>query len=412
MSTATYSDVEDAQCIVVVNSNLDEEHFTVDVLTKRALRKGGKVIHIAPEASRVSYSAEVFLQCKPGTQTLVVHAIVKELAASGAVSLEDHPELGTHLEALSEARVVELTGVELSLIREAAEILKKSILKVVVFNKDYRGMRLAQDERLFSEAAEAIGASYLAMREKANMQGLLDMGGNPTWLPGYASVDDADAVEALQKEWCVVLKDMAQSQSDISRLLADKKIKVALVFGEDPIGSDTLPRELIEGLLSVDFLLVADVSMTPTAKAANVVLPLSALAATSGTMTNHERRIQSLSRAIPPAAGIESWQLICALGARMGMRFKMKYANVSEVFEEIRRAVPIYRHVVIDSSDSESIWDRGALKFPTRRAAPSLKAPIAPTRTLHIDALERRFDVWFDQVMTEARGALAPAAAE
>ncbi|MBI5533499.1 MAG: molybdopterin-dependent oxidoreductase [Deltaproteobacteria bacterium] len=411
MSTATYADVEDAQAILIVNSNLDEEHFTVDLLTKRALRKGGKVIHIGTKVSRLAHFADVFLHCKPGTEVTVLHAILKNLADSGAVSLDEHAELGRHLATLTAERVKELTGVEDALVAEAAAVLGKSILKVVIFNKDYRGTRAAADDRLLAEAADALGSPYLALREKSNMQGLHDLGASPNWLPGYAALDDAGAVETLQKEWCVVLKDVDSSPADIAQLLVDKKIKVALVFGEDPVGSGALPKPMVEGLLSADFLLVADLVFTPTAKAANVVLPLSALAETSGTTTSHERRVQRLSKAVPSPFGMETWQIICELGARMGYRFKLKYANVGEVFEEIRRAVPLYRDVVVDSADPDGIWDRGVLKLPTRRAAPAQAGTIQPQKTLHLDALELRFDTWFDDAMAAARKAIIPPAA-
>jgi len=37
--------------------------------------------------------------------------------------------------------------------------------------------------REWREAAAALGCSLLALREKANGQGLLDMGADPRWLP-------------------------------------------------------------------------------------------------------------------------------------------------------------------------------------------------------------------------------------
>jgi len=84
-------------------------------------------------------------------------------------------------------------------LREAARILAASILKVLVFNKDHRGARTAEDERLFSEIARALACSVLALHEKSNMQGLLDMGANPGWLPGYIPTSDESAIADLEK---------------------------------------------------------------------------------------------------------------------------------------------------------------------------------------------------------------------
>ena len=59
VSTASYAEVADAQAILVVNSNMEEENFVADLLVKRAIRKGGKLIFIGPEENRLSHFAEV-----------------------------------------------------------------------------------------------------------------------------------------------------------------------------------------------------------------------------------------------------------------------------------------------------------------------------------------------------------------
>ena len=139
-----------------------------------------------------------------------------------------------------------------------------------------------------------------------------------------------------------------------------------------------------------------------------MVLPLSAFAETSGTVTNHERRVQPLRRAVPPAAGKETWQILCELGARMGMRFKMKYADAGEVFEEIRRVVPMYRDVVLGGAEPDGIWDLD--KSPLARQpfeTGSLARSVAPQPTIDLDPIERRFKRWFDEATAEALARLA-----
>ena len=391
ISTASYADLADAQAIVVVNSNLDEESFVVDLLTKRALRKGGKLIYIGPAESRAARFAEVFLKCADGRQPDVVRALVGEVPADS---------IGIDPEALAEAQ----------------GILKASILKVFVFNKDYRGARIARDERLMAEAAEELGCALLALREKSNAQGLLDMGADPRWLPGYVDTQDEPAIEAFEKEWCVVLRDMARGDADnLAGLLREKKIKVAVVLGEDPFGSEGFPKDLLDGLLAAEFLVVGDLFATETSAMANVVLPLCSAAETSGTYTNLERRVQGLRRAIPPVAGLETWEILCRVAAQMGYRFKMKYAGVDEITAEIRRIVPIYGGVVIGEQGPESIWDAAGLGLkpvPYDRGDGGRAAKaVSPVPTLFLDCLERRFDRWFNDIFATARETIEVATA-
>jgi formate dehydrogenase major subunit len=404
ISTATYSDLVDAQAILVVNSNLDEEHFVADLLVKRAIRKGARLVYIGSAANRTSHPAEIFLQCKPGTETLVVLAIAAEYAATTGRDLSDHETLATAARSLTPKAFEKRTGVAWAAVTAAATVFTQSILKVVVFNKDFRGPRTPGDERLFARAASLMGAPHLALREKSNMQGLLDMGASPTWLPGYIALDDDVAIDALEKEWCVVLRDMNGHDGDLAAALAEKKIKVALVVGEDPLGAEDLPQELRDGLASVEFLLVADVAFTATARAANVVIPLSSTAETNGTMTNSERRVQKVRQAIPPRNGLETWQILTRLGDRLGHRFKMKYGGVDEVTEEIRRVVHAYRGVVIDDAGSDGIWDAGLFPLAAPSAdAQSLGAVVRPTATLALDCVEARLAARLRTLIDDAR---------
>jgi formate dehydrogenase major subunit len=385
VSSASYADVSDAQSIIVTNSNLDEENFVVDLMVKRAIRKGGRLIYVGPEENRVARFAEVFLQCADGRQTDAVRALLGEVSAEHA-------------------------GVAAERLTEAQAILKSSILKVLIFNKDYRGARIAHDERLFAEAADGLGCALLALREKSNAQGLLDMGADPSWLPGYVAINDEQGIEAFEKEWCVVLREMANAGgANVADLLREKKIKVALVLGEDPFGGDGYPQELLDGLLAAEFLVVADLFATPTSAMANVVLPFSSTAETGGTFTNQERRVQRLRRAIPPIAGLETWEIICRIAAQMGFRFKMKYASVDDVTAEIRRVVPMYGAVAVCDPGPESIWnlaDFGLKRIAFDRNDSGGSSPLRPVRTLFLDDLERRFDRWSSEIFANAREAM------
>jgi predicted molibdopterin-dependent oxidoreductase YjgC len=107
---------------------------------------------------------------------------------------------------------------------------------------------------------------------------------DPRWLPGYVDPADAEALEQMEKELGVVLCDLSPPSLDVAQLLRDKKIKVAVVLGEDPVGAPGFPQDLCDGLLAADFLLVGDLFLTSTAAFATVALPLSSTAETSGTM--------------------------------------------------------------------------------------------------------------------------------
>src|SRR5450759_4098007 len=353
VSTASYADIVDAQALLVVNAALDEESFAVDIACKQAIRKGARLIYVGPEDNLTSRCAELHLRCRPGGQAFAVLGLLKDYVALRPSALDDRPELVQAVADLSDERLEKLSGV-----------------------------------------------TRAASREKANTQGLLDMGADPRWLPGYVDPADGEALEQMEKELGAVLRDLSPPSLDMAQLLRDKKIRVAVVLGEDPVGAPGFPQDLCDGLLAADFLLVGDLFLTSTAAFATVALPLSSTAETSGTMTNAERRVQRLERAVPPAGGMETWEILSQLASLLGYRFKMKYGSAQDVTAEIRRVVPIWAG--LDLGSAGAVWDADGLKLP-RVPFTGLGGPLAPVPTLGLDTLEVRFAAWFDKIFEKAR---------
>lgn len=404
VSDTTYRELAAAQSILVINSKLDEEHFVVDLLAKRAIRAGGKLVYVGTEPNRTSATAEVFLRCRPGTETQVVLGLAKLLEEKSRLDLNQQAELAKAMIGFQLDEVVKRTGVERQAMEEAAAVLARQGSKITVFNKDHRGPRVAGDERLFAAFAGAMGSSRLALREKANMQGLLDMGASPEWLPGYIPVADTAASEILEKQWGVVPREVKGQGANLAQALRQKKIRVAVVLGEDPLGNQAIPADLRQGLAAAEFLLVGDLLLTETARKAQVVLPLSSTAETSGTMTNQERRLQVVNRAIAPHNGLENWQLLCEIGARLGQRFKMKYTAAAEITAEIKQIVPLYRDLDPADPKRDAIWSLAGFPLASRggRGLANGKA-VTPCDTLQLDILEGRFARRMTALFQEAR---------
>ena len=283
------------------------------------------------------------------------------------------PELERGVAVAAAGGAADVCGVTRADLREAAQILAESILKVLVFNRDYRGARTAGDERLFAEAAAALGCSVLALREKSNMQGLLDMGANPAWLPGYVADERrGGGRRRSRRSGASPCATSSGAGATSPELLRQKKIKVAIVLGEDPLGSEAFPQDLCDGLCAADFLVVADLFLTATAALANVVLPLSQHG--RDERDHHQLRAARAAAHAAPSRRVRDGDLADPLRAsprEMGYRFKMKYASVDEVTAEIRRVVPIYRDVVVDGNRRGR--DLGPRSVPDRtgQAGPS-----------------------------------------
>jgi len=75
------------------------------------------------------------------------------------------------------------------------------------------------------------------------------------------------------------------------------RVRAAFVVGADPAAQ--LDRSSLMALQNLDLLVVSDLTLTDTARCADVVLPAASFAEKDGTFTNTERRVQRITQAVP-----------------------------------------------------------------------------------------------------------------
>ena len=115
-------------------------------------------------------------------------------------------------------------------------------------------------------------------------------------------------------------------------------------IGENPAESEanaTHARHLLEGL---DHLVVQDIFRTATAELADVVLPAAAdWCEYEGTVTNSERRVQRVRKAIdPPGPARPDTHIICGLADRLGHDWGEPTAE--QVWDELRSVSLKWHH--------------------------------------------------------------------
>ena len=112
-------------------------------------------------------------------------------------------------------------------------------------------------------------------------------------------------------------------------------VKANWIVAADPVGDGRLSAA---DLRASGFVLVHELFLTETAKAADVVLPAASWAEREGTFTNGERRVQRFYPAIP-ARGRPDFQLAVEIGQRLGVTLPRHAASL---FLEIAASVPAY----------------------------------------------------------------------
>ena len=114
-------------------------------------------------------------------------------------------------------------------------------------------------------------------------------------------------------------------------------------IGENPVQSEAdQKRAIAPAVQGLDFLVVQDLFLTKTAELADVVLPATAAwAETEGTVTNSERRVQRVRKAVePPDGARDDLAIVFELANRMGAGWGE--ADPETVWNEVRRLSPVH----------------------------------------------------------------------
>ena len=146
------------------------------------------------------------------------------------------------------------------------------------------------------------------------------MGIHPAFEPGYKA-----------------LSNRGMGEKEIVAAAASGDIRALYLLGADPAGDS-----LMADRGKLDFLVVQELFLTPTAQLADVVLPAQSWAEHDGTFTSGERRVQRFYPAITPVGESRSdWQIIAQISEKLGLG-KAPIAS-SLVFRDMARAVPQYK---------------------------------------------------------------------
>jgi formate dehydrogenase major subunit len=120
------------------------------------------------------------------------------------------------------------------------------------------------------------------------------------------------------------------------------ELRAAYIVGENPARSEADQTRAVRLLSGLDHLVVQDIFLTQTAELAHVVLPAAAgWAESEGTVTNSERRVQRVRRALePPEGARDDIELIVEIARRLGHDWG--HPTAEQVWDECRSLSPMH----------------------------------------------------------------------
>ena len=340
-------------------SNAREAHPIFFHHVLKGIRNGAKMYTVDPRLSSTAKWADAWLGIHVGSDISLANAIANEIIQAGLVheefirrATDGFEEYKAFVADYTLARAERDSGVPAALIRQLAHDYARADRAQICWTLGITEHHNAADNvlalinlSLLTGHVGRYGSGLVPLRGQNNVQGGGDMGAIPNKLTGFQDIElNADARMRFGAKYGVPIhpkKGMHLSQ--MFDAMERGELTCAYVIGENPMTSEAdthHTRKMLEGL---DCLVVQDIVMTDTARVADVVLPGTASWCESeGTVTNSERRVQRVRKAIEPPEGARDdiW-IIGELARRLG--YDWGNPTAEDLWEELRELSPMHR---------------------------------------------------------------------
>lgn len=378
--TNSTKDIFETELIVVIGADPTENHSVLGGQIFDARQRGAKLVVIDPRVTRLAKVADIHLQLKPGSNIALINAMLhviidQKLCDTSFIHqrCEGFEGLAASVETTTPESVEYSTGVSARQIRVVAELYGQAKTAMILY-----GMGITQ---FVSGTQNVIALSNLALvcgqigrpgtginplRGQNNVQGACDMGCLPNVYPGYQAVTDATAQRKFSQGWGqpIALQPGLTSLGMTKATLAGA-FRGLIIFGEDPVVTDPDQNHVRAAMKKMDLLVVAELTMTETARLADYILPAASFAEKEGTFTNCERRVQHIAPALsPPGIAMGDWQWLKALAEKLGSQ-ALSWSCSEAVFDEMASLTPSYQGM-----SYSHLQQTHGLQWPCNQSAP------------------------------------------
>ena len=359
----TLADIEKADLVVLVGSNLAENHpvFASRIKAAKKLR-GQKLIVVDPRKHEMAERADIFMRPKVSTDTIWASAFSRYMFEHGYADLDflgdkvnQVDEFRRSLEPFTMEHASRMTDIPLHVLTDAAEMIGQAesvcLLWAMGITQHSHGADTStalSNLLLVTGNYGRPGTGGYPMRGHNNVQGASDFGCLKNMYPGYEKVTDEAAREKWAKAWGVDKESLsAEIGSGNFTMVQDadtEKIRAMYIIGEETAFSDSHSQDVHTGFEKLEFLVVQDLFLSRTAQFADVVLPGCPSVEKEGTFVNTERRIQRFYEVMPPLGNSRpDWRILTELAKRMG--YDWGYEHPSQIMDEVAGIAEIFKGV-------------------------------------------------------------------
>jgi predicted molibdopterin-dependent oxidoreductase YjgC len=354
--SSSFGEIEQAEVILALGNDIEENNPVVATAMKRASRTlGQRLITVSSTEVALSEFAEPPLIVPKEDLLDFLQSLLKLLCELNlydqdfvAANTKGVEELEKSLASLNYLDTVARLNLLPSTFEEIARSLANASSLALVYSED-----IAADAQGVSKVGAIANLAMLTARigqahsgiyplyRHINAQGAMDMGMTPGNLPESAGLDYRAVIDTAHQS----------------------KIKGLYLMGENPIATEPEREKIQEALKQVEFLVVQDIFLTQSGELADVVLPSTGFTEQEGTLTNTERRIQKLRAALPaPGRALPDWRILADLLNQFDPA--TSYNDAQAVYQEIMTVVPLYQGLTYERLVEGGMLASADLKKP------------------------------------------------
>ncbi len=348
-----YDDIELADCFLITGANPAWCHpILYRRLEKHRENKPDvKVIVIDPRVTDTAVQSDLHLQIRPGTDTIVYHAIGRWLIENGEIDVDfvqNHTDGYEKYKSIVFERTIKQAAIICDIPEEQIILAAKLIANANGFIAMW-AMGINQSTSGVSKNIALIslnlitghiakpGSGPFSLTGQPNAMGGREVGGMASLLAAHRSLASKTDRQEVADFWNVekISDKPGLTATQMFEALASGEMKAIWIICTNPAVSMPNAKLVDEALKKAKFVVVQDISSkSDTLAYADLVLPAAGWLEKEGTMTNSERRISYLPKVIdPPGEALPDTEIICRFAQKMGYP-GFDYSNTEEIYDE------------------------------------------------------------------------------
>ena len=347
--------MEETDVIFLWGANARDNHPIMFHHVLKGVRRGARLYVVDPRRTPSAAWGDRWLGLNVGTDIALSNAMAREIIHAGLENqtfienaTEHYEAYRAHVEPYTLEYVEGVTGVPAAVIREVALDYARADRAMICWTLGITEHHNAVDNvcalinlALLTGHVGRYGSGVNPLRGQNNVQGGGDMGAIPNRLVGFQDILDPAVRARFNQAWGITMAPhLGLTMTEMFEEMHAGHVHGLYVIGENPAQSEANQTHTQAALSGLDILVVQDIFFTRTAEFADVVLPASSSwCEAEGTVTNSERRVQRVRKALePPGDARDDMWIITEIAKRLGVDIGPPVAEV--VWNEVRRLAP------------------------------------------------------------------------